>query len=294
MAKAATKTQAPAATKANAVAKTGEALPAFMQGKAGQGVENISNTEAEIPRIKLIQGMSPELEIYNDLKAGHFFHTLTEEDLGPELRIVPIYVDVRFILWRPRDDGGGILARADDGIHWHPADVAFTVKLDKRDGGDTVTWKTAKTVTQSRLADWGTMNPKDKDSPPAATKMYNVVAGFPDHPDWPPGVITLQRSSIKVGRRLLGKLKITRAPSYGLIFKMGVIREGDGKNQFNNYSFVGDGMIQDEDYFNQCETMYKMFKEQGLAIRDLEGIGDEDAGGDEEPEADDGKKRPAY
>ena len=269
-------------------------LPAYMQGKAGQGVEMIGQGDIEIPRIKLMQGLSPELEQYNGLKAGDFFHTLTEKNLGNEVRIIPVYIDKRFILWNPREAGGGILARADDGIHWTPADAEFAVKLDKKDGGHSVTWRTAKTVQASRLDQWGTMNPKDKNSPPAATQMFNCVVMFPDEPDMPPAVVTLQRTAIKVARRLLGKLKITRAPAYGLVFKMGVVQEGDAQRKYYNYTFQGDGMVQDEDLFNRCEEMYHTFKEQGLAIRDLESIGDEASTDQEEPETEDPKGRPKY
>src|SRR5580692_7697886 len=93
-------------------------LPDFMKGQEGLGTENLGASDVAVPRIKLMQALSPELQEYNDLKAGNFWHTLAEQNFGSEVRISPIFVDKRFILWRPRKSGGGILARADNGVNW--------------------------------------------------------------------------------------------------------------------------------------------------------------------------------
>src|SRR5690348_5043008 len=100
-------------------------LPAFVQEHARLGTLD----ELEIPRLKLLQASSPELTEYDNAKEGEFWHSLMHESFGPMVRICPIYIDWHFIMWRPREAGGGILARADDGKHWTPADTEFTVTL---------------------------------------------------------------------------------------------------------------------------------------------------------------------
>lgn len=254
-------------------------LPGFMAEQVGLGTEALDASSVEVPRVKLMQALSPELQEYNSLKAGHFFHTLAEEDMGPNVRITPIYVDSRFILWRPRDSGGGILARADDGIHWSPANTEFHVKLK---GGQEVTWKTAVTVAQSRLDQWGSSNSADSSSPPAATRMFNLVCTFPDYPDLPPAVVTLQRAAIKVARRFIGKLKITRAPSFGLIFDMAAVEDRNAAGQkYWNYSFKGSGMVEDKSEYERNFEYYKYFKAQGIQVKDIEDAQNDDIADDE-------------
>jgi len=102
-------------------------LPAFMQEHARLGGLDVG--DLEMPRLKLLQASSPELTEFNNAKHGEFWHSLINESFGSTVRICPIYIDWRFILWRPREAGGGILARADDGKHWTPADTEFTVRL---------------------------------------------------------------------------------------------------------------------------------------------------------------------
>ena len=99
--------------------------PAFMQEQFG----GLDPAEVEMPRLKLLQASSPELTKFNEAKQGEFWHRLIDASFGSTVRICPIYIDKRFILWRPREAGGGILARADDGKHWAPHDAEFTVNL---------------------------------------------------------------------------------------------------------------------------------------------------------------------
>ena len=233
-------------------------LPSFMEGQQGAGTENISFADIEVPRIKLMQSNSPELEVYDWLRNGDFLHTSAEESLGKSVKIVPIYIDQQYILWNPRENGGGILARAWDGIHWSPANAEFKVKLDKKDGGLDVVWRTSTTVASSRLDQWGTLNPADPKSPPAATRMYNIVCAFPEHPNLQWAVVTMQRSAIKIAKRLLAKLKTSQAPMYGMVFEMRSVEDKNPVGQkFNNYQFVGSGLITDEEVFIRYKTEHQ-------------------------------------
>lgn len=249
------------------------AIPAFMKDQIGLGTESLGMSDVETPRIKLMQLISPELSEIDGIKAGEFWHTLAERNLGNSVRVCPIYVDQRFLLWRPRNSGGGILARADDGIHWNPAGAEFDVQLKS---GAKVKWRTAPTVAQSGLDKWGSENPNDPNSPPAATRMYCMVVTFPDHSDLPPAVVTLQRAAIKVARRFIGKMKITRAPSFGLVFEMKSTREKGTEGDFYNYAFTGKGLLEDEDTYRQNYELYLYFKAEGVKVKDLEGAQDGD------------------
>lgn len=253
-------------------------LPAFMRQDADIGKENIGKDDIEIPRLKLMQGLSPELTEFEGLQAGNFFHPAAEFIFSEPFRATPVYMDKRYILWRPRDAGGGIIARADDGIHWSPSSGEFNVQLDKKDGGDSVVWRLAKTVQESGLANWGTMNPNDPNSPPAATEMYNFLLAFPDEPDLMPAVLSFQRSSIKMGRRFNTKLKTVRAPLFGTIWEFRSTEDSNNRGQkFFNIDVRSAGLVEDEGQYQQYRSMYETFSQRGLAIKDIEGLQDEDA-----------------
>lgn len=121
--------------------------------------------------------------------------------------------------------------------------------------------------------------------------MYNIVVTFPDNPDVPPAVLTLQRSAIRVARRFIGKLKITRAPSFGLIFEMSSVKDKNANGEtFHNYAFKGDGFVTDKKVFDGNLELYKYFKTQGIQVKDLESAQDDavpdvevEKGGDNAP-----------
>lgn len=266
----------------NQVAKSADAplpavqqVPDWMKDKGRGGIDKLTAADMEVPRIKLIQAISPELTEHNVLKPGDFWHTLGEQSLGKAMLIVPIYIDKRYILWKPRKAGGGILARADDGTHWNPANVDFQITLPETK--KTVTWTTKDTVEESGLANWGSYNPEDPNSQPAATLMYTMVAAMPDYPDLGFAQLTLQRGSVKVAKSLIGKIMINpTVPSYGRLFRMSSFEEQSESGTFFNYRFAAEGFIQNQDQFNAYESLYKQFAKTGLNIKDLETMQDDE------------------
>ena len=254
-------------------------LPAFMQKHPGFG--GLGAGDVEMPRLKLLQASSSELTEFNNAKQGEFWHSLIDQPFGSTVRICPIYIDWRFILWRPREAGGGILARADDGKHWTPDDTEFTVRLKS---GREVKWRTARTVAASRLDRRGSYDPSDPNSPPAATRMYSIVCSFPDRKDLPPAVVTLQRATIKAATKLIGALKVLRAPSFGVIFEMASFKDKSPSGEFYNYAFEMVGPVGDKAFYEENFAQFRFFMEQGLKVKDLEGAQEQEdeAGGAEE------------
>jgi hypothetical protein len=243
------------------------------------GLGRLGVGDVEIPRLKLLQSWSPELTEFNNAKQGEFWHSLIDVSFGSTVRICPTYIDWRFILWRPREAGGGILARADDGKHWTPADTEFTFKLKN---GLEVKWRTARTVTASRLDKRGSYNPSDPKSPPAATRIYSIVCSFPDRQDLPPAVVILQRAAIKAATKLIGILKVQRAPSFGVIFEMTSFKDKSPSGEFYNYVFEMVGTVEDKAFYEENFAQYRFFMEQGLKVKDLEGAQEDEASSAEE------------
>lgn len=252
-------------------------MPAFMKGKA-KGLENIGAGDMEMPRIALMQGISPELQVYDGLAAGMFWHTLAERSLGTEVEVVPLHVSKRYVLWRPRKpiDDGGILARADDAVHWVPPNQEFEVKIDKK--GTKVKWRTADTVERSGLAAWGTYDPSDPKSPPAATLCYVIPVALPKFLDLSPVVLLLQRSAIKPVQRWQGKMAMSQAPIYGTRYLMrSVVQTGPG-GDFQNYMFVSNGFVNDQELFSRFEAMHEGFNAAGVKVKMTDDAQPEDPG----------------
>lgn len=244
-----------------------EQMPDFMKKHQGKGTENLSTGDFEMPRIKLLQGLSEEIQAFDGLKSGEFFHTLAELSLGSKLKVVPLFISKRYVLWNPRHNGGGILARSDDAVNWNPPQGQFDVKLYK-DRDVRAVWKLAPTVAASGLAAWGSYDPNDPKSQPAATEVYVYVVALPDFPEYSPVALMLQRTALGPAKKLNGKLKISSAPIFGRVFEMESWIDDRGGQKFNNYRFTGIGFVQNEDQLNSYEALHNQFMQEGVKIKD--------------------------
>jgi len=246
------------------------AMPDFMKGLQGQGTENLGMKDIETPRLKLLQMTSKECVEHEGASPGMWWHTVLEKPFPKELVGVPLFIDIRYLLWRPLDDGGGILARADDAMHWSPPNIAFKVKINKKT--KEVIWRTAKTVAESGLDQWGTYDPDDPSSQPAATLMYNIVMALPDYPEVGPSVVTFQRTGVPIAKKLGGKLKLAKAPSYGIKFMMSHTAETNNADQtYLVPKMTMAGYVTDQNQFNEYKELYELFKKIGVNVKDLEG-----------------------
>jgi hypothetical protein len=250
----------------NDIAKTNGAVPAHLQGYVKGKIGNVDSSDRIIPRIKLIQAISPELQDFADqAKAGQFWHTIAQENMGPVLKAIPIVIRKSYILWAPRSDDRGILARAMDGVHWDPPDAEFTVK--PKGSAKSVVYNTKKTVAESKLDQFGTSIPGDQNSPPAASLTYNMMWYLVDYPELSPSVIINTRSSIKPMQQLLSRIDSKPVPHYCQVYNIGSVQQKGAEGPYFNFAYTGAGFA-DEDQAKYCAEMYEQFSKGGWAAND--------------------------
>ena len=90
---------------------TGDQLPVYMQG-TGRGSEGVSNEDLVIPRLNIIQALSPQrkkkdAQYIDGAEEGIIWNTVTRELLGTEVNIIPVYFAKEWIIWKDHTFGGG-------------------------------------------------------------------------------------------------------------------------------------------------------------------------------------------
>ncbi len=269
-----------------AVAKknTGGGLPSYLTGKEKVGLDGMGTADLVVPRVKLLQGLSAELDTFDTAKRGHFWHNVMDINLGDSLKFVICRTAKRYTLLAPIGDGRVVLARAPDGVHWQPKEGTFKVK--PKGSTNEVEWKLAPTVEESGLHLFGSSIPGNPDSNPAAVMSYDYLSLLPDHPELGVVVISAARSQVRVVKRQLNsKIEMfanRNIPMQSLVFQLGVIKETGEEGDFFNYQVAMAGYA--------GEAMF----EQALAVRerfsDFQGEGSEfeaegSKGGDTESRA---------
>lgn len=244
---------------------------------AESGKESIDVTDLVIPRVALMQGISPAV-MAGQAENAHFFHTINEIDLGETLRVVPLLHRRQWTLWNPLHMGGGVVARATDGYHWD-TDIDVQIAPYKDIPKKVVNYVAKKGDLVSRdagLGKWGSMDPENSDSGPAATLSHIILFRALDYLDLGPFAMFFQRSSEPVARQFLTKISIDKAPIFGQQYIVGSKTASNSAGQeYNQYTFTKDGWVPDENLFREFENEHKVYK--GTTFR----TNDEDAQADE-------------
>lgn len=253
----------------NELANVGaSSVPAHLQNTGrGSHLQGMDSDDFIVPRIKLLQGISPEVEAFDEAKSGEFWLNVLDISLGDRIRFIPINNRKRYLLLPPIGDDRGVLARADDGVNWNTLGE-WSVKL--KNVRQPVVWKIEDlNVRRSGLAAFGTSNPDDPDSNPAATLFYEYLVWLPDVAELKtPVLLSLARSQAKKARDLNGKIEFAGVPMQGLVFESGAVTETGAEGPYNNYQFVRAGFATEEQFDMACQ-----FEERFRGV-DYEGKGD--------------------
>jgi hypothetical protein len=230
-------------------------LPAYLAGMAPvSNTDNFDASDVVLPRVKLLQGLSSEIDTFDEAKAGQFWHTGLDVSLGTEVRFIVADRRKKYLLMAPIADGQGILARSDDFITWDRTG-SWNIKL--KHVKEPVKWEIKDLdVAASGLAEWGTSNPSDEDSPPAATIFYDYLVLLPDYMEYGPAILSLARSQIRKAKKGLNdKIKLHAdmgRPMQSCMFTMSVVEDSADGQDFKNYLFKSAGFVQEEALFKHA------------------------------------------
>jgi hypothetical protein len=98
-----------------AVAKTTSkavAAPAYIKPGRGRGNEAVGLADMVIPRIEVVQALSPCLK-KNDpafiagAEVGDLFNSVTRELYGESVEVIPVMFKKEYLVWKDRKKGGG-------------------------------------------------------------------------------------------------------------------------------------------------------------------------------------------
>ena len=100
---------------------TSIAVPSAFMEDANSGLENITAEDLTIPRLKILQALSPEVN-KNDGKyiegaaSGDITNTVTKDLFTEETGclVIPVAYKRMFLEWQPRENGGGLINQHTD------------------------------------------------------------------------------------------------------------------------------------------------------------------------------------
>jgi hypothetical protein len=235
---------------------------AAMQPELIPGYGNITHEDLVVPRLKLVQGMSPEAKRENGgHPQGHWFHTSEGKTLGEELVVVSLGIKKTVELWPPRgskEEGQGIMARSSDGVHWDEgyANREFTIEYE--DGYREI-WKTKADVKASGMCDFRA------GAAPIAGYTYRLALYLPSLPEYPASLYIVSRTATQGVLDLNGKInnrRLAGTPFWCQRYKMWAqLRKGKGNISWYVPAFESMEAIKDPDLAEtlriRAESIYR-------------------------------------
>lgn len=93
----------------NAVILPQVEVPDYIRRDSARGNESVTTEDIQIPRLELVQDLSPILKTNDAAAPGLLYNSVTEEIYGSTVLFVPIVFNKQYLVWKDRKQGGGFM-----------------------------------------------------------------------------------------------------------------------------------------------------------------------------------------
>ena len=217
-------------------------LPAHLQRmEESRGNENVKTDSMAIPRLKLIQKASHEVDpnhadYVDGIKIGDFYNGLTQDNYGSELYAINVHFKSEYVVWKKREFGSGF-------------------------GGNFDTMADAQEAVSNIAQQQGT-NPEHYDINPT----HNHVLLIKDSKTGElskPVVFNLDRSKLRVSRAWNSQLQMKGGDRFAGLWQLkSVGTQNKNGDSFMILDVAFTGWAHEEDY-KRAEELYTEIEQAG-------------------------------
>jgi len=234
-----------------AVATVGNDLPMerpSWMGDSNRGNEGVSADDMTIPRISIIQDLSPQHkkskpEYIEGAEPKMMFNTATGELYGNDVMVVPVLFRKEWVIWKSLDVGGGFMGA------YHSADEANEALSALEDAEDCEVVDTAQHFV-----------------------LIFDPASPVDNPHVEQAVISMSKSQMKVSRKWNTMITANGGDRWERVYKLEVVDDKNKQGQeYYNFKVSQLGFVT-EALFKTAEKMYDAVRTGAMDVkRDPEG-----------------------
>lgn len=201
-----------------------EASQALSSTSTPLGFEDDSADDLVIPRIKIMQALSPEVM---DQKAsiGDIVNSLTLDKLNGKT-FIPVCKFNNNIYWRDRADGGGIICRATDGKRGINEDGSVHF------------------CTQCRKCEFDNTK-QGREAIPVCTKYINFLGFFAG--EYMPIILSFSKTNMTEGKKMYSMAKVTRQNIWNFGYTLNAKEKTKSNNKWYIIDPISAGATSDED-----------------------------------------------
>lgn len=205
------------------------------QVEGPMGFEDEDAGDVTVPRIKVINALSPERKD-KIAEEGDIINSLTKEKLNDKV-FVPVFMFKNIILWKDRADGGGIEAISRDCRIMIPMDGSAPYPV-------------------GTLADFDNSK-KGRDALPKATRYINFFGFFEG--ERMPVILSFAKTNYNEGKKIYSLAKVTMQNMWNYGYKLTSKLMAKSGNEWYNIIGTANGATSDEDR-EFATALFKMYR----------------------------------
>jgi len=215
-------------------------IPEWLRDKKGnRGAENVGSSDVIIPRIELIQALSPARKktdpaYIEGADEGMLYNNVTRELYGESVTVVPVYYAKQYLVWKDRKLGGG----GANGFRGAFASPELATDAIKQLGEEAL--EVAETAQHFCLVYHGG--------------------------EWREAVVSMSKSKIKVSKRWNSLIRLTNTDSFSRAYKLSATTETNARNEsYYNFNVAALGFVTQEVY-KRAEELYDTIKAGAVKV----------------------------
>lgn len=232
--------------------------PAFLSGResTGRGMEDVTAADVIIPRIELVQALSPARDKKDPLyiegaDEGMMYNSVTRQLYGKDVLVVPVVYRKQYLVWKDRKLGGGT-----NGFRG-----AFATEIDAK----------------RHIAELGEVGLDTVE-----TAQHFCLAITPGSIE--EVVVSMSKTKLKVSRRWNSLMRMGGGDSFERMYKLSASVETNARNEkYYNFNVTAVGYVTQE-VFQKAEALYNQVQAgQAVVSQDYDRASGAsvDAGGEE-------------
>lgn len=210
--------------------------PDWMNQDAARGSENVSSNDIIIPRIEIIQQLSPQHnkkkpEYIEGAEAGMAFNTGSSSVYAGPILFIPVYFTKEWLLWRDIKKGGGF------GGSFQTEELANAAKVAQEIPNE---WEVVDTYIHF--------------------VMVLKAGSTLDKPMFEEAVLSMSKSQAKVSRNFNTLVKMAGGDRFSRIYQLDVVDDQNKEGQdYFNWKVIAKGFVS-KPMFEAAERLYTIIK----------------------------------
>lgn len=241
-------------------------VPDYIKQDSTRGSENVTTDDLVIPRLEVIQGLSPAVKpgdpgFIKGAAQGMLNNSVTRQLYGESCYVIPVYFTVQHLVWRDRKRAKEL------GIDQTGFFGAFNTAAE----------------AQGRLEE--EENGQDKALEVIDTPQHLCLVVNPDSGNCDEIMLSMPRTKAKVSRQFNSMIKLAGGDRFGRVYKVSSVLQKNSQGDFYNFHIELAGFPALPAY-RQAEELYKAVsagaRKMTMDTSDLNGGESSSEGGNEE------------